>query len=76
MVWPHPRDVILYARSFYYYDNMFIIYVCLICYFLKSGKICNRSLLQIIGGALRVNAILSSWLKSIARTFNNHSFDF
>ena len=25
MVWPHPREVILYARSSYYYDNMFII---------------------------------------------------
>ena len=25
MVWPHPRDVIRYARSSYYYDNMFII---------------------------------------------------
>ena len=25
MVWPHPRDVKLYARSSYYYDNMFII---------------------------------------------------
>ena len=25
MVWPHPRDVILYARSSYFYDNMFII---------------------------------------------------
>ena len=25
MVWPHPRDVILYARSSNYYDNMFII---------------------------------------------------
>ena len=25
MVWPHSRDVILYARSSYYYDNMFII---------------------------------------------------
>ena len=25
MVWPHPRDVILYARSSYIYDNMFII---------------------------------------------------
>ena len=25
MVWPHPIDVILYARSRYYYDNMFII---------------------------------------------------
>ena len=25
MVWPHPRDVILYARSTSFYDNMFII---------------------------------------------------
>ena len=25
IVWPHPRDVILYAKSSYYYDNMFII---------------------------------------------------
>ena len=25
MVWPHPRDMILYARSSYYFDNMFII---------------------------------------------------
>ena len=28
---------------------------CLICYFWKSCKICNHRLLQIIGGALRVN---------------------
>ena len=25
MVWPHPRDVLLYARSIYYFDNEFII---------------------------------------------------
>ena len=25
MVWPHPRDAILYTRSSYYFDNMFII---------------------------------------------------
>ena len=25
MVWPHPQDMKLYARSSYYYDNMFII---------------------------------------------------
>ena len=25
MVLPHPRDVILYARSSYFYDSMFII---------------------------------------------------
>ena len=33
---------------------------CLICYFLKSSKICNRRLLQIIGGALRVKQQLIS----------------
>ena len=27
----------------------------LICYFLKSGKICNCRLLQIVGGALRIS---------------------
>ena len=31
---------------------------CLIFYFWKSGKICNRRLLQIIGGALRVKCCL------------------
>ena len=30
---------------------------CLICYFWKMGKICNCRLLQIIGGALRVNCM-------------------
>ena len=30
---------------------------CLICYFLKSGKILNCRLLQIIGGALRVKKL-------------------
>ena len=25
VVWPHLRDMILYDRSSYYYDNMFII---------------------------------------------------
>ena len=36
MVWPHPRDVILYARSSYYYDNMFII--CLFADILSDLK--------------------------------------
>ena len=36
MVWPHPRDVILYARSSYYYDNMFII--CLFSDILSDFK--------------------------------------
>ena len=38
MVWPHPRDVILYARSSYYYDNMFII--CLFSDILSDFKTC------------------------------------
>ena len=36
MVWPHPRDAILYARSDYYYDNMFII--CLFADILSDLK--------------------------------------
>ena len=38
MVWPHPQDVILYARSSYYYDNMFII--CLFSDILSDFKTC------------------------------------
>ena len=38
MVWPHPRDVILYARSSHYYDNMFII--CLFLTFFSDFKTC------------------------------------
>ena len=36
MVWPHPRDVILYARSSYYFDNLFII--CLFSDILSDFK--------------------------------------
>ena len=39
---------------------------CLICYFLKSGKICNKNycrLLQITDGALRVKDVFLSKLK-------------
>ena len=38
MVWPHPRDVILYARSSYYYDNMLI--VCPFSDVLSDFKTC------------------------------------
>ena len=38
MVWPHPRDVIQYARLSYYYDNMFI--VCLLYDILFDFKTC------------------------------------
>ena len=34
MVWPHPRDVIQYARSSFYYDNMFIICLFFLTFFL------------------------------------------
>ena len=37
MVWPHPQDVILYARSSYFYDNMFII--CLFLTFFMILKL-------------------------------------
>ena len=38
MVWPHPQDQILYARSSYYFDNMFII--CLFSDILSDFKTC------------------------------------
>ena len=38
MLWPHPRDVIMYARSSYYCDNMFII--CLFSDILSDFKTC------------------------------------
>ena len=42
MVWPHPRDVILYARSSNYYDNMFII--CLLSDIISDFKTCSRKI--------------------------------
>ena len=38
ILWPHPRDVIQYAGSSYYYDNMFII--CLFSDILSDFKTC------------------------------------
>ena len=38
LVWPHSREAILYARSSYYYDNMFII--CLFSDILSDFKTC------------------------------------
>ena len=48
MVWPHPRDVILYARSSYYYDNMFIIYLLsdILSDFLKPVLVFNPEQLR------------------------------
>ena len=43
MVLPHPRDVILCARSSYYFDNMFII--CLFSDILSEYKTCFWSLI-------------------------------
>ena len=42
----------------------------LICYLGKSGKICNRLLLQIIGGALRVKHPSCAHLKFNAKGLN------
>ena len=52
MVWPHPRDVILYARSSYYYDNMFII--CLFSDILSDLKTCFGILSRKIAGTFNI----------------------
>ena len=52
MVWPHPRDVILYARSSYYYDNMFII--CLLSDILSDFKTCFGLKSQKIAGTFAI----------------------
>ena len=52
MVWPHPRDVILYARSSYYYDNMFII--CLFLTFFSDFKTCFGLESRKIAGAFAI----------------------
>ena len=47
MVWPHPRDVILYARSSYYYENMFIICLYLTFFLiLKAVSVFNPEKLR------------------------------
>ena len=52
MVWPHPRDVILYARSSYYFDNMFII--CLFSDILCDFKTCFGLLSRKIAGTFTI----------------------
>ena len=52
MVWPHPRDVILYARSSYYYDNMFII--CLFSDILSDFKACFGLKSRKIAGTINI----------------------
>ena len=52
MVWPHPRDVILYARSSYYYDNMFII--CLFSDILSDLKTWFDLLSRKIAGTFNI----------------------
>ena len=52
MVWPHPRDVILYARSSYFYDNMFII--CLFSDILTDFKTCFGLSSRTIAGTFAI----------------------
>ena len=52
MIWPHPRDVILYTRSSYYYDNMFII--CLFSDILSDFKTCFGLLFRKIAGTFSI----------------------
>ena len=33
MVWPHPQDVILYARSNYFYNDMCFIFIFYLTFF-------------------------------------------
>ena len=64
MVWPRPRDVILYARSSYYYDNTFII--CLFSDILSGFKTCFWSLITKNCGTF---AIRSRFLTSRQHVF-------
>ena len=52
MVWPQPRDVILFARSSYYFDNMFII--CLFSDILSDFKTCFGLLSRKIAGTFAI----------------------
>ena len=52
MVWPHPRDVILYAISSYYYDNMF--FTCLFSDILSDFKTCFGLLSRNIAGTFAI----------------------
>ena len=52
MVWPYPRDVILYARSSYYFDNMFII--CFFSDILSDFKTCFGLLSRKIAGTFAI----------------------
>ena len=52
MVWPHPRDGILYARSSYYYDYMSII--CLFSDILSDFKTFSGHKSRIIAGTFAI----------------------
>ena len=67
MVWPHPRDVILYARSSYYYDNMFII--CLFSDILSDFKTCFGILFQKIAGTFAIRVHTTKYRQSLAPPF-------
>ena len=55
MVWSHPRDVILYARSSYYYDNMFIICLFFSDILSDCGNVChNVTILDITSTCFRL----------------------
>ena len=64
MVWPHPRDVILYARSSYYYDNMFII-----CLFLTFFLVLKPILVFKSGELAGTFAITLRFLTSLHHVF-------
>ena len=49
MVWPHPRDVILYARSSYFYNNVIIIHEVFHVYLNKFENTVYNLFLNIFG---------------------------
>ena len=51
MIWPYPQDVILYARISYYNNNMFIIYLFLILFWIYNMF---WSLIQKIAGTFAI----------------------
>ena len=70
MVWPHPRYVMLYARSSYYYDNMFII--CLFLTFfliLKPVLVFNPKKCVNVGHNVTFLDVTSTWFPSLVPCF-------
>ena len=68
MVWPHPRAVMLYARSSNYYDNMFII--CIFSDVLSDFKTCfGQKKCGNVGHNVTFLDVTSTWFPSLVPCF-------